>query len=76
VFAILGLRSLFFVLAGMLETFHFLHYGLSIILIFIGAKMLASNYVRMPTEIALVVVAGILLISVVLSLIFPKRAKT
>lgn len=75
VFAILGLRSLFFVLAGMLETFHFLHYGLSIILIFIGAKMLASNYVRMPTEIALVVVAGILLISVVLSLIFPKRVK-
>jgi len=76
VFAILGLRSLFFVLAGLLETFHFLHYGLSIILIFIGAKMIAANYIHMRTEIALVVVAGILLISVVLSLIFPKRAKT
>ena len=71
--AILGLRSLFFVLAGMLETFHYLHYGLSIILIFIGAKMIAANYIEIPTEIALAAVAGILLISVVLSLIFPKR---
>ncbi len=72
VFAILGLRSLFFVLSGMMETFHFLHYGLSAILIFIGLKMLVSNYVALPTEIALVVVAGILLISVAMSLIFPK----
>ncbi len=75
VFAILGLRSLFFVLAGMIETFRFLHYGLSVILIFIGAKMLASNYVEVRTEIALAVVAGILLISVVLSLVLPKRVE-
>jgi len=76
VFAILGLRSLFFVLSGMIETFHFLHYGLSVILIFIGLKMLASNYVEVRTEIALVIVAGVLLISVALSLLFPSEEKT
>ena len=73
VFAILGLRSLFFVLSGMIETFRFLHYGLSIILIFIGIKMLASEYVQIRTEIALLAVAGILLVSVVLSLVLPRR---
>jgi tellurite resistance protein TerC len=73
VFAILGLRSLFFALSGMIEAFHFLHYGLSVILIFIGLKMLASDYVPIPTEIALGVVAGVLLGSIVLSLLFPKK---
>jgi tellurite resistance protein TerC len=74
VFAILGLRSLYFALAGMIEVFHLLHYGLSVILIFIGAKMLASHYVRIPIGVALAVVAGVLLVSIVLSLIIPKRA--
>ena len=46
VFAIMGLRSLYFALAGMMEVFHFLHYGLSVILIFIGVKMLISDYCR------------------------------
>ena len=72
VFAILGLRSLYFVLAGMIDIFHFLHYGLSVILIFIGIKMLTSNYVHIPIGMALGVVAGVLLLSVVLSLLFPK----
>jgi tellurite resistance protein TerC len=75
VFAILGLRSLFFVLSGMIETFHLLHYGLSAILILIGAKMLASNYVEVPTVAALAAVASILLLSVLLSLLFPERPK-
>jgi tellurite resistance protein TerC len=75
VFAILGLRSLYFVLAGMIEVFHLLHYGLSVILIFIGVKMLVSHYVKIPIGIALGAVAGVLLISIVLSLIFPKKAK-
>ena len=74
VFAILGLRSLYFVLAGMIDMFHFLHYGLSVILIFIGVKMLASNYVEVPIHIALGVVGGVLLLSVVLSMVFPKKA--
>jgi TerC family integral membrane protein len=73
VFAILGLRSLYFALAGMIEVFHFLHYGLSVILIFIGVKMLASNYLQIPIGVALGVVAGVLLISILLSLLFPKK---
>ena len=73
VFAILGLRSLYFALAGMIEAFHFLHYGLSVILIFIGLKMLASNYIEIPIGIALGVVAGVLLLSVGLSMLFPKK---
>jgi tellurite resistance protein TerC len=72
VFAILGLRSLYFVLAGMIEAIHLLHYGLAAILIFIGVKMLISNYVPIPIGVALGVVAGVLLLSVVLSLLFPK----
>jgi tellurite resistance protein TerC len=74
VFAILGLRSLYFALAGMIERFHFLHYGLSMILIFIGLKMLASNVIEIPTEIALGVVAVVLAVSVGLSVMFPKAA--
>ena len=75
VFAILGLRSLYFALAGMIEVFHLLHYGLSVILIFIGVKMLASHYVHIPIGTALGAVAGVLLISIVLSLIFPRKVK-
>lgn len=73
VFAILGLRSLYFALAGMIETFHLLHYGLSIILIFIGAKMLASHYYKVPIGLALGMVAGVLLLSIVGSLLFPRK---
>lgn len=74
VFAILGLRSLYFALAGMIEVFHLLHYGLSVILIFIGIKMMASQFVHIPIGIALGVVAGVLLISIMLSLVFPQKA--
>ena len=75
VFAILGLRSLYFALAGMIEMFHFLHYGLSLILIFIGVKMLASSHFEIPIGVALGVVAGMLAASVGLSMIFPERKK-
>ena len=74
VFAVLGLRSLFFVLAGMMEVFHYLHYGLSIVLIFIGSKMLISDYYRIPTGMALAAVGGVLALSVLASLIIPKKA--
>jgi TerC family integral membrane protein len=73
VFAILGLRSLYFALAGMMEIFRFLPYGLATILIFIGAKMAASDYVKIPIVVALAVVAGLLATSVAASLMFPKR---
>ena len=74
VFAILGLRSMYFALAGMMEIFHYLHYGLSIVLIFVGAKMLVSHYYQIPTAVALGVVAGVLLISVLASVIHPRKA--
>jgi tellurite resistance protein TerC len=72
VFAVLGLRSMYFVLAGMMELFHYLHYGLALVLIFIGAKMLASNYYQIPTGVALGVVAGVLFASVLASLLHPR----
>lgn len=75
VFAIMGLRSLFFALSGMLDKFHYLHYGLSLILVVIGLKMMVSNYVEIPTLIALTTVAGILMLSIGLSLVFPQKQK-
>jgi len=75
VFAILGLRSMYFALAGMMELFHYLHYGLSLVLIFVGGKMLVSHYYQIPTELALGIVAGILIISVVASMVHPREAK-
>jgi len=73
VFAIMGLRSLFFALAGLMDVFHHLHYGLSALLVFIGVKMLISEYYPIPIHVALGVVAGILIASVAASLIFPKK---
>jgi tellurite resistance protein TerC len=73
VFAILGLRSMYFALAGMMEMFEYLHYGLAAVLIFIGAKMLVSHYYEMPTILALTVVAGILGASVVASVSHRRR---
>lgn len=75
VFAILGLRSMYFALAGMMEIFHYLHYGLSAVLIFIGAKMILSHYYTVPTEWALAAVAGLLGLSVGASLVFPEKKK-
>lgn len=75
VFAILGLRSLYFALAGMMELFHHLHYGLSVILVFIGVKMLVSNYYKIPIHVALGVVAAILVLSVLASLWFPAKKR-
>ena len=73
VFAIMGLRSLFFALAGLMDVFHHLHYGLSALLIFIGAKMLVSEHYPIPIHVALMVVAGILIASIAASLLFPKK---
>jgi tellurite resistance protein TerC len=76
VFAILGLRSMYFAVAGMMDLFEYLHYGLSAVLVLIGAKMLASHYYTVPTVVALGTVAGVLVISVLASVLFPKKAKT
>ena len=74
VFAILGLRAMYFALAGMLDVFHYLHYGLAVILMFVGAKMLGSAYVEIPTVVTLGVVGLVLAVSVGASLMRPKRA--
>jgi tellurite resistance protein TerC len=73
VFAIMGLRSLFFALAGLMDVFHHLHYGLSALLIFIGVKMLTSEHYPIPIHVALAIVAGILVASITASLVFPKK---
>jgi tellurite resistance protein TerC len=73
VFAILGLRSMYFALAGMMEVFDYLHYGLSVVLIFIGAKMLAAHYIEIPTVWALAVVLLVLSVSVIASVLRPKK---
>jgi TerC family integral membrane protein len=73
VFAILGLRSLYFALAGLMKLFHYLNYGLAVVLMFIGAKMLLPERYHVPTWVALVVVAGVLAVSVLASALFPKK---
>lgn len=75
IFAILGLRTLYFALAGIVHIFHYLNAGMAIILMFIGVKMLISDMYKIPIEIALGIVIAILIGSVVLSLMKP-RAKT
>jgi tellurite resistance protein TerC len=76
VFAILGLRSMYFAVSGMMRIFRFLHYGLAVILVLVGLKMLFADYVRIPITATLGVVAGVLLISIVLSLAFPVPRRT
>jgi tellurite resistance protein TerC len=76
VFAIIGLRSMYFAVAGMMDLFEYLHYGLSVVLLLIGAKMLVSHYYTVPTVVALGTVAGVIAISVVASVMWPRKAKT
>jgi len=71
VFAILGLRSLFFAISGLMKLFHLLHYGLSAILSFVGVKMLIADVYHIPVGISLTVISSILVISIVASIIWP-----
>ena len=73
VFAILGLRSLYFVLANAIECFRLLKYGLAIVLVFIGGKMLSEKWVHISTNVSLVIVAGIILISILLSVLLTRK---
>jgi tellurite resistance protein TerC len=73
VFAILGLRSLYFVLAGVIGRFHLLKYGLSVVLAFVGVKMILAEWYKIPIGVALGVVGLVLLASVLLSLVVPPR---
>jgi len=73
VFAILGLRSLFFAISGLMKLFHMLHYGLAAILTFVGVKMLIDDFAEIPIWLSLVVIASILVISIAGSLIWPEK---
>jgi tellurite resistance protein TerC len=73
VFAILGLRALYFALAGVIRRSHYLHYGLAAILVFVGVKMLLTDIYKFPIAVALGVVAGILLIAFVASMVRALR---
>jgi len=73
VFAIMGLRSLFFAVVGVMGIFHYLKYGLSIILSFIGVKMFIQDWYHVSIEAALGVIAGVLALSIIASLLFPEK---
>lgn len=75
VFAILGLRALYFALAGIMQLFHHLHYGLSAILVFVGGKMLLTDVYKVPIGISLAVIAGFIGLSVLASLKWPKTTQ-
>lgn len=74
VFAILGLRALYFALADIMRLFSYLNYGLSAILVFMGVKMLLADIYKIPVGIALGVIAAILLISMIASFVRPRKA--
>ena len=74
VFAILGLRSMYFAVSRLMKIFRFLHTGLALILVLVGLKMILANYVHVPTMLTLSVIALVLLISVAASLAFREKA--
>jgi len=73
VFAILGLRALYFALAGITQYFHFLKYGLAAILAFVGMKMIISGYFKVDIVVSLAVIFGILAIAILASVLFPQK---
>jgi tellurite resistance protein TerC len=75
IFAVLGLRSLYFVVAGFMAQFRFLKYGLSLVLGFIGAKMLIEPWFTIPIHISLLIIFGILLIAIMASVLRPEGGK-
>jgi tellurite resistance protein TerC len=75
VFAILGLRSLYFALSGIEKYFHYLKYGLAAILVFVGAKMCLADYYKIPIEVSLSVIVSVLIIAILASVVFPKKKK-
>lgn len=74
IFAVMGLRAMFFLLANVLDKFYLLQKGLSVVLIFIGAKMLAEIFeIHVPTFLSFGIIIGALLLAIIFSLIFPKE---
>jgi tellurite resistance protein TerC len=76
IFAILGLRALYFLLADMAERFHLLKFGLAIVLIFVGTKMLIVEWFKIPVAVSLGVVVSVLGTSMLLSLLATRKVKS
>jgi len=74
IFAMLGLRALYFVVSGFMQMFHFLHYGFASIIIILGVKMLLADVYKVPIGVSLGLIVVILLICVIVSLLRPRRA--
>ncbi len=78
IFAILGLRNLYFMLSGAVDKFHFLKYGLGVVLVFVGLKMTLLNRLwggHFPISVSLAFIVGVIVVSITLSLVFPKKAQ-
>jgi tellurite resistance protein TerC len=75
IFAILGLRSLYFAVSGVMQLFRFINAGLAIILVFVGTKMLASHYVTIPIKISLGIIGTVLAASILASVLIPSQRK-
>jgi len=73
VFAILGLRSMYFAVAGLMKAFRFLHTGLALVLVLVGVKMITADRFPVPTPVTLGIVAGVLAVSVIASLVYPGK---
>jgi tellurite resistance protein TerC len=73
VFAILGLRSMYFAVSGLMNVFRFLHHGLALVLVLVGVKMITADRFPVPTLVTLGVVAGVLAVSVVASVMYPGK---
>ena len=76
IFAILGLRNLYFLLAGAVDKFHFLRYGLGVVLVFVGLKMTLLNWLwggHFPIVVSLAIIVGVIAVSIALSLLFPRK---
>jgi tellurite resistance protein TerC len=75
IFAILGLRSLYFAVSGVMQLFRYLNIGLAVILVFVGGKMLASHYLTIPIKLSLGIIGTVLAASIVASVLIPQNRK-
>jgi len=75
IFAILGLRAMYFLLAGVLDRFRYLKVGLATVLVFVGVKMTLADVYKIPVWVSLLGVAGILAVSVIASLVVTRRRR-
>lgn len=72
-FAILGLRALYFALSGVMRLFHYLHYGLSFILVYVGTKMMLEDIYQIPVIVTLAVILSSIGLSILFSILYPKK---